>query len=106
MNVSEAREPFVTPEEAQVPSDITFEPHRDMQMSWASREVLRNGTVEWSVFDGHQPAQAMNWMLLDIFAPFRAEYDIGKPFGSMWNEWVSDLAAATDALSRRPLPES
>jgi len=70
--------------------------------SW--REVIRNGVTERSVSDGDQPAQAIEWMLLDIFAPYRAEYDRGLPFGSMWNDWVDDLVAAANGL--RDLPRS
>jgi len=70
----------------------------DIHGGWARKEVIRNGVVERFVWDRKQRAQMREWMLLDIFAPFLAEYETGQPFGSMWNEWVDDLMAAADEL--------
>jgi hypothetical protein len=83
--------------------NATFLAHyADMQWSCAWKEVVRNGVVERSVWDGNQRAQAIDWMLPDIFAPFRAEYETAKPFGSMWSEWVDALIAAADGLRDSP----
>lgn len=82
------------------PHAIFLVEYCDMQWSWSSKEVLRNGVVERSVFDDRQQAQAMDWILLNIFAPFRAEYQTEQPFGSLWNQWVYDLVAAADALKK------
>jgi hypothetical protein len=54
--------------------------------------------IERFVWNSHQKAQAIDWMLLDIFAPFRAEYELGQPFGSLWNQWVDDLRTAALGL--------
>jgi hypothetical protein len=64
---------------------------------------MRDGVVEQSLMDGDQKAQAIDWMLLDIFAPFRAEYEIGRPFGSLWNQWVDDLVSAALELRKTTL---
>jgi hypothetical protein len=83
------------------PIAIFWLEHRDMQFSSAWREVMRNGVVEQSVGDFDQRAQAIDWTLLDIFAPFWAEYEMQLPFGSMWSDWVADLAAAADGLRKQ-----
>ena len=48
--------------------------------------------------DKDQKSQALDWALLDIFAPFRAEYCEEKPFGSLWNRWLEDIVAAAKQL--------
>jgi hypothetical protein len=80
------------------PNAIFLLHYWDMQLGWAWKEVMRNGVVERSVSDCDQPAQAVEWVLLDIFAPFRTEYQNGQPFGSMWSRWVDDLVAAAEGL--------
>ncbi len=84
------------------PNAIFLAEYSDMQWSCSWKDVRRNGVVERSVYDGYQPAQAIDWMLLDIFAPYRAEYERGLPFGSLWNQWVDDLVVAADRLRNRP----
>jgi len=86
------------------PSAIFLIDHRNMEWSCAWKKVMRNGVVEQAVGDTEERAQLIEWMLLDIFAPFRAEYENGQPFGSLWNDWVDDLVAAANGL--RNLPRS
>jgi len=38
--------------------------------------------------------QTFHWMPVDIFVPFRVEYERGLPFGSLWERWVADLSDA------------
>jgi hypothetical protein len=52
------------------------------------------------VRDFDQQAQAVDWTLLDIFAPFWAEYERELPFGSLWNKWVHDLVSAANGLKK------
>ena len=66
--------------------------------NYSGKEVLRGGQVIQSVHDGNQQAQGYDWALLDIFAPFWAEYDLGVPFGSLWQQWVDDVIAAANRL--------
>jgi hypothetical protein len=76
----------------------------DMQWSYSVRQVIHSGEVVQTIRDDDQKAQAMNWMLLDIFAPFRAEYEDGLPFGSLWSQWVDGLIAAAQELKARGEP--
>jgi hypothetical protein len=66
----------------------------DMQASYSGKWVERAGELVHQIHDGHQQAQAIDWALLDIFAPFRAEYELGLEFGSLWQEWLADTTAA------------
>jgi hypothetical protein len=70
----------------------------DMQASYSGKRVIRAGQVIQEIHDGHQQSQAMDWVLVDIFAPFTAEYQLGLEFGSLWKEWMSDLTVAVQEL--------
>ena len=83
------------------PNAIFLEQYGDPQWGSWWKEVRRNGVFERSVSDSDQPAQAIDWMLLDIFAPYRAEYENALPFGSLWNKWVDDLVGAAERLRSR-----
>jgi hypothetical protein len=41
----------------------------------------------------------MDWVLIDIFAPFKTEYELGVEFGSLWQQWLVDLAVAVKELN-------
>jgi hypothetical protein len=72
--------------------------HFDMQASYSGKRVIRAGQVIQEIHDGHQQSQAMDWVLVDIFAPFTAEYQLGLEFGLLWKEWVYDLTGAVKEL--------
>jgi len=80
------------------PSAIFLLTFCDMQASYSGKTVIRAGELVQHIHDGNQQAQAQDWTLLDIFAPFWAEYGNGLPFGSLWNQWVDDVIAAARAL--------
>jgi len=75
-------------------------------VEWASRpspetrllQTVSSRTVQ-EVFDGDQKLQGMDWVLPDIFAPFRAEY-YGEEhaFGTLWSQWVDDMVATAMSL--------
>lgn len=88
---------------AAFPNAIFLAHYSNFGWGYSWREVIRNGVVERSVSDSDQPAQAIEWVLPDIFAPFRTEYQNGQPFGSMWNKWVDDLASAANGLGSREM---
>jgi len=46
----------------------------------------------------HKGSTGCCWI---YFAPFRAEHEIGQPFGSLWDKWVADLVAAAEGLRLR-----
>jgi hypothetical protein len=66
---------------------------------------MRAGKVVREVFDGDK--QVGPWALLDIFAPFRAEY-YGKAaeFGSLWQPWLDAVIAAAGRLKGDETPAS
>jgi hypothetical protein len=85
-----------------------YQPNSDegRWVEWASRpspetrllQTVSSRTVQ-EVFDGDQKLQGMDWVLPDIFAPFRAEY-YGEEhaFGTLWSQWVDDMVATAMSL--------
>jgi hypothetical protein len=71
---------------------------------------MRAGEVVQEVFDGDQKVQGLDWALLDIFAPFKAEYyGEERDFGSLWTPWLDSVIAAVSELKDKEesaLPES
>jgi hypothetical protein len=65
--------------------------HWNLQASSASRTVIRAGREIRSVYDGSQRAQGYEWVLPNIFAPYQTEYDLGLEFGSLWEQWLSEM---------------
>jgi hypothetical protein len=41
------------------------------------------------------------WVLPDIFAPFRAEYLSGAEFGTLWDPWLAEMETAVAKLRER-----
>ena len=72
--------------------------------SYAAKIVIRAGEVLQEVHDGGQKVQSLDWILIDIFPPFLAEYNDGLPFGSLWQEWLDKMAAAVGELKEQSLP--
>jgi len=73
-----------------------------MQASYTGKKVIKAGELIQQIHDGHQQAQAMDWVLVDIFAPYKAEYELGVEFGSLWHQWLADLAVAVNELRDAP----
>jgi hypothetical protein len=53
------------------------------------------------IHDGDQQAQGSEWVLPNIFAPYRSEYDIGAEFGSLWDSWLMGMKVAVATLTER-----
>lgn len=87
------------------PKAIFLLEYFDMQASYSGKRVIRAGEVVQEVFDGDQQAQGLDWALLDIFAPFRAEY-YGEEheFGTLWAQWVDDMVASAMTLKNQEVP--
>jgi hypothetical protein len=81
------------------PAAIFLLEHFDTQASYSGKRVIRAGEIVQEVFDGDQQVQGLDWALLDIFAPFRAEY-YGEEheFGSFWNSWLDAIMTAAKSL--------
>jgi hypothetical protein len=80
-------------------SDAIFllEEQEDMG-NYAGKYVIRAGKVFVSTLDDEPKSQMYNWVLLDIFSPFRNEYENGQPFGSLWKDWVPAMYKALQSL--------
>ena len=74
----------------------------DIQVDYSGKMVIRAGEIIQEVFDGNHRARELDWVLLDIFAPFRAEWEGGLEFRSLWREWVEDVATAVETLRNIP----
>lgn len=84
------------------PKAIFLLEYFDMQASYSGKRVIRAGEVVQEVFDGDQQAQGLDWALLDIFAPFRAEYyGEGHEFGSLWTSWLDAIVATAMSLKNQ-----
>jgi hypothetical protein len=75
------------------PTAIFLAEHLNMMVSSAGKRVIRAGQEIRSTYDGNQQAQGFEWVLPDIFAPFLTEYELGLEFGSMWDQWLSEMQA-------------
>ena len=64
------------------PGHIPTIEYYDMQWSYPGKRVMSAGQIVREIHDGNQQAQAMGWVLVDIFAPFKAEYELGVSLGS------------------------
>jgi hypothetical protein len=91
---------------AAFPTTIFLLEYFDMQAGCAGKQVIRAGEVVQEVFERDQEAQGFDWALLDIFAPFRAEY-YGEEaeFGSLWQPWLKAVMAAARRLKGRSTSE-
>lgn len=83
------------------PEAIFLGEHWNEMASSASRTVIRAGQEIRSVYDGNQRAQGFEWVLPDIFAPYRAEYHNGAEFGTLWDQWLSEMQAELASLKGR-----
>jgi hypothetical protein len=82
------------------PAAVFLLEYHDAQASYAGKRVIRAGEIVQEVFDGDQQVQGgLDWALLDIFVPFKAEY-YGEEhgFGTLLNSWLDAILAATKTL--------
>jgi len=80
------------------PVTIFLIDYYDQQWSYTGKIVIRGGEVVQEVFDGDKRSQGLDWALLDIFAPFRAEYFAEQEFGSLWRPWLEAVMTAATRL--------
>jgi hypothetical protein len=82
------------------PAALFMVEYFDQMASYSGKFVVLGGRMLCETHDGNHHAQSIDWVLLDIFAPFRAEYDLGVPFGSLWQAWVEETAVAVEKLRK------
>jgi hypothetical protein len=75
------------------PEAIFLAENWNLQAGSASRSVIRAGREIRSTYDGNQQTQGYEWVLPNIFAPYQTEYDLGLEFGSLWDQWISQMQA-------------
>jgi hypothetical protein len=90
---------------AEFPHAVFLLEDYDMQWSYSRKRVIYAGQVLQKIVDGNHQSQAQDWVLLDIFAPFRAEWMEGLGVGSLWPKWVRDVAVASGELLKTGLPD-
>jgi hypothetical protein len=73
----------------------------EMQSSYSAKQVIRAGEVVQQIHDREQKAQGLDWVLLDIFAPYKTEYYAELEFGSLWQQWLNDVRSVTEDLAAR-----
>ena len=73
----------------------------DDQMSYGGKKVIRDGEEVRHSRDRHHRAQACEWVLPNIFAPFEAEHDRGLEFGTLWNEWIEEMEKEVAELRKK-----
>ena len=83
------------------PKPVLLLEYYDEMTSYSGKMVIRAGKIVQSMYDGYHRAQAQDWVLLDIFRPFRIEHENGLEFGSLWQEWLNDIGAAVQVLKCR-----
>jgi hypothetical protein len=80
------------------PQAIFLLTYYDLCWSYSGECVIYGGREIRGIHDGEQKAQSLDWALLDIFAPFRAEYENNLEVGSLWREWLDDIVVAANEL--------
>jgi hypothetical protein len=83
------------------PSAIFLAQYWDDQMSYGGKRVFHAGDEIRSSFDGDHHAQGIEWVLPNIFAPFRAEYELGLKCGCLWDEWGEGMRRQLALLTER-----
>ncbi|MGO9323395.1 MAG: hypothetical protein ACLP07_02450 [Terracidiphilus sp.] len=83
------------------PSAIFLAQHWDDQMSYGGKRVFHAGDEIRSSYDGDHRAQGREWVSPNIFAPFKAEHELGLECGSLWDEWVEGMRRQIAVLTER-----
>jgi hypothetical protein len=73
------------------PTAVFLAQYWDDMASYGGKRVFYAGDEIRSTRDGDHHAQAQEWVLPDIFAPFKTEYEMGIACGSLWDEWIEDM---------------
>jgi hypothetical protein len=73
------------------PTAVFLAQYWDDQMSYGGKRVFHSGDEIRSSRDGKHHAQAHEWVLPNIFAPFEAEHELGLECGTLWDYWIEDM---------------
>jgi hypothetical protein len=58
---------------------------------YVGKKVVHAGEEIRCSHDGAHLVQMQEWVLPNIFAPYRNEYELGLEFGSLWDDWVEGM---------------
>jgi hypothetical protein len=83
------------------PKAVFLAEYWDDCMSYGGKIVIHAGDEIRSSYDGDHHAQGIEWVLPNIFAPFRTEYELGLECGSLWNEWIDGMRRQLAVLTER-----
>jgi hypothetical protein len=83
------------------PKAIFLLDYNNSYARYTARRVIRAGEVVQEIVDDDWQVQRSDWALLDIFAPFKAEYYSQKEFGSLWDSWLDSVIEAATRLKER-----
>ena len=72
---------------------------RDYGPGSSCKAVVNRGEVVHVVYDQNYYKQATDWALLDIFRPFWHEHGLDMPYGTLWDEWLTSMAAKIEELN-------
>jgi len=83
------------------PQAVFLVQYRDDSMSYGGKVVIHANKEICSSYDGDHRAQGIEWVLPNIFAPFRTEYELGLGCGSLWHEWIESMRQQLALLAER-----
>jgi hypothetical protein len=86
---------------AAFPSAVFLMEAYDMD-SFTEKMVFHGGRLLRATHDNDSHVQGGVWVLLNIFVPFKVEYELALPVGSLWDEWVADVTEAAHELRVPP----
>jgi len=66
--------------------------------TFSRKQVLREGRWVQELQGSDRANKATGFGILDIFAPFRAEYSAKLAFGSLWETWLDETGGALQQL--------
>ncbi len=83
------------------PESVFLLEYWDTSMSYPGKCVIKAARDIRQIHDGNQQAQAYEWVLPNICAPFRSEHETDVPFGLYWDAWLLETEKAFAQLKER-----
>ena len=75
--------------------------HWDDQMSYGGKKVFHAGDEIRRATMAITTRPGREWVSPNIFAPFKAEHELGLECGSLWDEWVEGMRRQIAVLTER-----
>jgi hypothetical protein len=74
---------------------------------YSEKTVVHGGAILATTVDPHPLTASKPWAPLDIFIPYKTEFETGREVGSLWENWVADMKeglAQLDAVAPEARP--